>query len=40
MKILVRLSLIILSPYLVLVYWKNSLRELGDIHAGVELGYE
>lgn len=40
MKILVRLSLILLGPYLVLVYWRNTMRELGDVHARFELNYE
>lgn len=40
MKILVRLSLILLSPYLVLVYWRNSMREMGDLHANFDLNYE
>ena len=33
MKILVRLGLILMSPYLLIVYWRNSLREIGDLHA-------
>lgn len=37
MKILIRLSLVVMAPYLLVVYWRNSLRELGDIHANYEL---
>lgn len=40
MKTLARLSLILLSPYLVLVYWRNTMREMGDVHAHFDLNYE
>ncbi len=40
MKTLIRLSLILLSPYLLLVYWRNSLYEVENLHANYELNYE
>lgn len=40
MKILIRLALILMSPYLLIVYWRNTLREVGNIHAKYELNYE
>jgi hypothetical protein len=40
MKILIRLALILMSPYLLIVYWRNTLREVGNIHANYELNYE
>ncbi len=40
MKTLIRFGLILLSPYLMIVYWRNSMRELGDLHARVDLNYE
>lgn len=40
MKTLVRLSLFIMGPYLVYMYWRNSLREIGDLHAGHDLNFE
>jgi hypothetical protein len=33
MKILIRLGLIIMAPYLLVQYWKNSLKEIGDINS-------
>lgn len=40
MKTLIRFALVLMSPYLLVVYWRNSLREVGDIHANFELYYE
>lgn len=40
MKTFVRLGLILLSPYLLVVYWRNNLRQVGDLQASYELGYE
>ncbi len=40
MKTLIRFGLILMSPYLMVVYWRNSMRELDDLHAGHELNYE
>lgn len=40
MKTLIRFALIMMSPYLMFVYWRNTLREVGDIHANFELNYE
>jgi hypothetical protein len=40
MQILIRLGLLLLSPYLLVVYWKNSMHEVENIHANYELNYE
>ncbi|MFP5387145.1 MAG: hypothetical protein ACLGHN_13785 [Bacteriovoracia bacterium] len=40
MKALVRLGLFLLSPYLLVVYWRNSMREVSNLHANYELNYE
>lgn len=40
MKILIRIGLIIMGPYLLLVYWRNSMREVGDLHANFELSFD
>ncbi len=40
MKILIHLSLILVAPYFMFVYWRNSMRELNDIHAEYELKFE
>jgi hypothetical protein len=40
MKILIRLGLVLLSPYLLVVYWQNNLREIENIHADLELNFE
>ncbi len=40
MKTFIRFGLILLSPYLLIVYWRNSMRELDDLHAGADLNYE
>jgi hypothetical protein len=40
MQTLIRLGLLLLSPYLIVVYWKNSLREVDNLHANYELNYE
>ncbi len=40
MKTLIRFGLLLLSPYLLIVYWRNSMRELDDLHARYELTYE
>lgn len=40
MKTLIRLSLVLMSPYLLVVYWRNSLREVGNLHAAYELNFE
>lgn len=33
MQILIRLGLILISPYLLIVYWRNSLKNVEDLHA-------
>jgi hypothetical protein len=40
MKTLIRISLVLLSPYLLIVYWRNTMKEVGDIHAALDLNYE
>lgn len=40
MQILIRLSLVLMSPVLAVVYWRNSSKKLGDLHAQYELTYE
>jgi hypothetical protein len=40
MKILIRLGLIVMSPYLLVLYWRNSLREVGNLHANYDLSFE
>ena len=39
MKIMIKLSFIILSPVMVLVYFRNSLREVDNLHANYDLKY-
>lgn len=33
MQILIRLGLILISPYLLVVYWRNSLKTVEDLHS-------
>jgi hypothetical protein len=40
MKILAQLYVIMWSPVLALVYWKNSLKVLDDIHASFNVEVE
>lgn len=39
MKFVIKLSLILLSPVMVLVYLRNSFRNVDNIHANFELKY-
>lgn len=39
MKIIIKLSFIILSPVMVLVYFRNSLREVDNLHVNYDLKY-
>lgn len=39
MKFMIRLSFIVLSPVMVLVYLRNSFRNVDDIHANYDLNY-
>lgn len=39
MKFMIKLSLIVLSPVMVLVYLRNSFRNVDDIHANYDLKY-
>ena len=40
MKILIRFGLIMMSPYLLVLYWRNSMREVGNLHANYDLSFE
>lgn len=40
MKTLVRVGLVIMSPYLLYIYWRNTARIMNDIHADYQLTYE
>lgn len=40
MKILVRIGLLLMSPYLLVIYWRNSMKEVGDLHANFELSFD
>lgn len=39
MQIIVRLSFIILGPVMVLVYLRNSFRNIDNLHANYDLKY-
>lgn len=39
MQIMLRVSLIIASPVLMMVYWRNSMKQLDNIHANYDLKY-
>ncbi len=39
MKFMIKLSFIVLSPVMVLVYLRNSFRNVDDIHANYDLKY-
>lgn len=32
MKMMIKFALALMSPYLLIVYWRNSMKELGDLH--------
>lgn len=40
MQTFIRLGLIVMSPYLLFVYWKNTQKNVEDLHAHYELNYE
>lgn len=40
MQILIRFGLILISPYLLVIYWRNSMRNVEDLHAHYELNFE
>jgi hypothetical protein len=40
MKTLIRFALVLMSPYLLIVYWRNSLKVVDELHANFELNYE
>lgn len=39
MKIVVKISLILLGPVMVMVYLRNSFRNVDNLHANYELNY-
>lgn len=39
MNVAIRISFIILSPVLILIYWRNSFRQIDDLHANFDLKY-
>lgn len=40
MQIILRMGMLLISPYLLLVYWRNSMKQLNDIHAYQNLNFE
>lgn len=40
MQTLIRFGLILMSPYLLLVYWRNTHKNVENLHAHYELNYE
>lgn len=40
MKTLIRFALVLMSPYLLVVYWRNSMKEVENIHAQYELNFD
>lgn len=40
MKTLIRFALVLMSPYLLIVYWRNSMKEVENIHAQYELNFD
>ncbi len=39
MKTILKLSILVMSPYLLFVYWRESMREIGDLHTGQEFNW-
>lgn len=39
MNIAIRISFILLSPVFLFIYWRNSLRQIEDLHANFDLKY-
>ena len=39
MNIAIRISFILLSPVFLFIYWRNSLRQIDDLHANFDLNY-
>lgn len=39
MKLLLKIGIILASPYLFFVYWRNSMKEIGNLHARAELNW-
>lgn len=39
MQNIMRMSFMLMAPILVLIYWRNSMRELEDLHANYDLKY-
>ena len=40
MQVVLKFMLIFFTPVLCVIYWRNSMRELDNLHAHVELGYQ
>lgn len=40
MQIVIRFGLILISPYLLVIYWRNSMKNVEDLHARYELNFE
>lgn len=39
MSVVIKVLYVIYSPVLVMLYWRNSMRGLDNIHAPYEIGY-
>lgn len=39
MKVIIKFSIILMTPYLCFVYWRNSMKEIGAMRAPVELSW-
>jgi hypothetical protein len=39
MQIVLRISYLLISPVLMLVYWRNSMKTIDNLHANYELRY-
>lgn len=40
MKTLIHLGLILMGPYLLFVYWRNSMREVSELNAAYQFNFE
>ncbi len=39
MNTIIRISFILLSPVFLYIYWRNSLRQIDDLHANFDIKY-
>lgn len=39
MNLIIRISFMILSPVFLYIYWRNSFRQIDDLHANFDLKY-